>query len=62
MQRSSERMLTSHVGSLARPHDLLEIMREKEHGRPYDPQRFAEMVREAVSGATCRSTQGRWRR
>jgi 5-methyltetrahydropteroyltriglutamate--homocysteine methyltransferase len=49
MQRSSERILTTHVGSLARPHDLLEMMREKEHGRPYDPQRFAELVREAVS-------------
>jgi methionine synthase II (cobalamin-independent) len=41
--------LTTHVGSLARPHDLLELMREKEHGRPYDPQRFAGLVREAVS-------------
>ena len=49
MQRSSERILTTHVGSLARPHDLLEVMREKEHGRPYDPQRFAELVGEAVS-------------
>jgi 5-methyltetrahydropteroyltriglutamate--homocysteine methyltransferase len=50
MQRSSERILTTHVGSLARPDDLLEMMREKEHGRPYDPDRFAERVREAVSG------------
>ena len=49
MQRSSERILTTHVGSLARPHDLLETMREKEHGRPYDPQRFADLVCEAVS-------------
>ena len=48
MQRSSERILTTHVGSLARPHDLLEVMREKEHGRPYDPARFTEMVTEAV--------------
>jgi 5-methyltetrahydropteroyltriglutamate--homocysteine methyltransferase len=54
MQRSSERILTTHVGSLARPHDLLETMREKEHGRPYDPQRFAEMVREAVSDVVSR--------
>src|SRR5580700_1124445 len=48
MQRSTERILTTHVGSLARPHDLLELMREKEHGQPYDPQRFDELVREAV--------------
>src|SRR6202035_5283573 len=48
MQRSAERILSTHVGSLARPHDLLEMMREKEHDRPYDPVRFAEMVRDAV--------------
>jgi 5-methyltetrahydropteroyltriglutamate--homocysteine methyltransferase len=48
MQRSSERILTTHVGSLARPHDLLEVMREKEHGRPYDPARFAAMISDAV--------------
>src|SRR6266481_3078275 len=48
MQCSSERVLPTHVGSLARPHDLLEVMREKEHGRPYDPARFTEMVTEAV--------------
>jgi 5-methyltetrahydropteroyltriglutamate--homocysteine methyltransferase len=48
MRRSTERMLTTHVGSLARPHALLETMREKEHGRPYDTERYAEQVREAV--------------
>src|SRR5579859_7642850 len=48
MQRSTERILSTHVGSLARPHDLLEVMREKEHGRPYDAARFTEMVTEAV--------------
>jgi 5-methyltetrahydropteroyltriglutamate--homocysteine methyltransferase len=48
MQRSTERILSTHVGSLARPHDLLEMMREKEHDRPYDPARFAELVSEAV--------------
>ena len=44
MQRSTERILSTHVGSLARPHDLLEVMREKEHGRPYDHARFTEMI------------------
>src|ERR1700674_1407050 len=48
MQRSTERILTTHVGSLARPHDLLEMMREKEDGRPYNPVRFAELISEAV--------------
>src|SRR6201991_4474716 len=57
MQRSSERILTTHVGSLARPHDLLEVMREKEHGRTYDPARFTEMVTEAVRDVVRRQAE-----
>jgi 5-methyltetrahydropteroyltriglutamate--homocysteine methyltransferase len=49
MQRSTDRILSTHVGSLARPHDLLEMMREKEHGRAYDPGAFAARVSEAVA-------------
>src|ERR1700677_70032 len=56
MQRSTERILTTHVGSLARPHDLLEMMREKEHDRPYDPARFAELVSDAVLDVVRRQT------
>ena len=48
MQRSTQRILATHVGSLARPPGLLEVMREKEHGRPYDPAAFDDMVRDAV--------------
>src|ERR1700730_452252 len=54
MQRSSEHMLTTHVGSLARPHHLLEMMREKEHGRPYDPVRFAGLISAAVRDVVAR--------
>src|SRR5215472_5901148 len=57
MQRSTERILTTHVGSLARPHDLLEAMREKEHGRPYDPARFTEMVTAAVRDVVRRQAE-----
>ena len=48
MKRSLERMLTTHVGSLARPPALLETMREKENGRPYDHALFERQVRDAV--------------
>jgi 5-methyltetrahydropteroyltriglutamate--homocysteine methyltransferase len=49
MQRSTERILATHVGSLARPRDLLETMREKEHGRPYDAEGFGKQVGAAVA-------------
>lgn len=43
-----DRILTTHVGSLARPRSLLETMREKEHGRLYDRDLFERQVEEAV--------------
>ena len=54
MQRSSERILTTHVGSLARPHDLLEVMRDKEHGRPYDHDGYVKRVTTAVADVVAR--------
>src|SRR5579859_243139 len=54
MQRSSQRILTTNVGSLARPRDLLDVMREKEHGRPYDHAAFATLVKTAVGDAVRR--------
>ena len=49
MKRSTERILTTHAGSLARPADLLEMMRAKEEGRPCDAGAFTERVHTAVS-------------
>ncbi len=49
MKRSTDRILTSHAGSLARPLDLLEMMREKVNGRPYDEAAFAARARSAVA-------------
>jgi 5-methyltetrahydropteroyltriglutamate--homocysteine methyltransferase len=48
MKRSTERILTTHVGSLARPHPLLELMRAKVGGQPYDMAEFAHQSRDAV--------------
>ena len=49
MKRSTERILTTHAGSLARPPDLLEMMRVKESDQPYDHAAFAGQVRTAVA-------------
>src|SRR5437763_14468426 len=49
MKRSTERILTTHAGSLARPPDLLEMMRVKELDQPYDYAAFAGRVRSAVA-------------
>lgn len=57
MKRSTDRILTTHVGSLARPAGLLETMREKEHGRPYDHDLFDRQVRDAVAGVVRREAE-----
>jgi 5-methyltetrahydropteroyltriglutamate--homocysteine methyltransferase len=49
MKASTDRILTTHAGSLARPTDLLEMMRAKEAGRPYDHEAFAARVSTAVA-------------
>jgi 5-methyltetrahydropteroyltriglutamate--homocysteine methyltransferase len=57
MRRSSDRILTTHVGSLARPRDLLEVMREKEHGRPYDVDGYTGRVAAAVAEVVDRQVE-----
>jgi 5-methyltetrahydropteroyltriglutamate--homocysteine methyltransferase len=49
MKRSTHRILTSHAGSLARPLELLEVMREKVNGRPYDTKAWAALTKSAVA-------------
>ncbi len=49
MQLSTDRILTTHVGSLPRPDDLFEIMLAKMDGQPVDETAYAERVRRAVA-------------
>ena len=48
MKQSTDRILTTHVGSLARPHSLLDIMKEREHDRPYDAEALDREIADAV--------------
>jgi 5-methyltetrahydropteroyltriglutamate--homocysteine methyltransferase len=48
MMRSTDRILTTHVGSLPRPPDLLAMLRARERGEPEDAAAFAARVRSAV--------------
>src|SRR5262245_44160841 len=49
MNRSTERFLTTHTGSLPRPDDLIRMMYAKEEGVPIDRAALAERVRTAVA-------------
>ena len=48
MQRSNDRILTTHVGSLPRPDDLFELMLARMDGKPIDEAAYAARVRKAV--------------
>src|SRR5438128_1516050 len=47
MQRSTERILTTHTGSLPRPPDLVEMIRAREQGESVDAAAFAARTRSA---------------
>jgi len=48
MKHSSERILTTHVGSLPRPDDVMDFLTAKETGEPYDRAAFDSCMRRAV--------------
>jgi 5-methyltetrahydropteroyltriglutamate--homocysteine methyltransferase len=48
MKRSTDRILTTHGGSLPRPNDLAHMMYDKLDGKPLDENRLKARVKEAV--------------
>src|SRR5215469_10173473 len=51
MVRSTDKILVTHCGSLARPKDLLDLMKAKVDGKPYDRDSYAKLVRSSVAAA-----------
>jgi len=49
MKRSTDRILTTHCGSLPRPKDLLDLMKARCSGEPCDQEVYAGRVRSAVA-------------
>ena len=49
MTGSSDRILTSHVGSLVRPDDLLAFIEKQQDGKPYDAAAYEDCLRRSVA-------------
>src|SRR5581483_10636458 len=49
MKRSTERILTTHVGSLPRPQDVTEFLFAQDRGDNYDPAQFDSTIRRGVA-------------
>jgi 5-methyltetrahydropteroyltriglutamate--homocysteine methyltransferase len=48
MKRSDSRIITTHVGSLPRPADLIPVLQLKDDGREYDKELYTRRVAESV--------------
>src|ERR1700744_2326946 len=48
LQQNTDRIQTTHIGSLPRPHALLDVMKAKYAGQPYNQTTYAAMLAEAV--------------
>lgn len=57
MKHSTDRILTTHVGSLIRPADLQDFLRAKQGGKPYDEQGFQACLTRSVGEVVQRQAQ-----
>jgi len=54
MKLSTDRILTTHVGSLPRPQPVVDMLFRKERGEPYDAAEFERTMKQAVVEAVAR--------
>jgi 5-methyltetrahydropteroyltriglutamate--homocysteine methyltransferase len=57
MQRSTDRILTTHVGSLIRPSTLQEFLRAKQGGKLFDVNAYDKCLTESVAGVVRRQAE-----
>jgi 5-methyltetrahydropteroyltriglutamate--homocysteine methyltransferase len=49
IQQNTDRIQTTHIGSLPRPHAVLDLMKAKLNGQPYDHKLYDETIAKAVA-------------
>jgi 5-methyltetrahydropteroyltriglutamate--homocysteine methyltransferase len=49
LQNNTDRIQTTHIGSLPRPHDLLDLMKAKLNKQPYDENKYQAVLTRAVA-------------
>jgi 5-methyltetrahydropteroyltriglutamate--homocysteine methyltransferase len=57
MKRSTDRILTSHVGSLIRPPELIEFLRAQQERRPVDAAAFDACLKQSVKDIVRRQAE-----
>jgi 5-methyltetrahydropteroyltriglutamate--homocysteine methyltransferase len=57
MRQSTDRIITTHVGSLARPPAILDVLHAQVRGEPVDEAAFASTVKQAVADSVRRQAE-----
>src|ERR1051325_8697531 len=57
MKRSTDRILTTHVGSLIRPPELLEFFAVRHAGKPYDKAAYAKCLKDCVAAVVRKQSE-----
>jgi 5-methyltetrahydropteroyltriglutamate--homocysteine methyltransferase len=57
VQQNTDHIQTTHIGSLPRPHDLLDLMKAKYAGKPYDEGRLNCVLTQAVADCVRRQVE-----
>jgi 5-methyltetrahydropteroyltriglutamate--homocysteine methyltransferase len=57
MKTSTDRILTTHVGSLPRPAALRELLVKKDQGQPHDKAELSRLTKDAVAGIVRRQAE-----
>jgi 5-methyltetrahydropteroyltriglutamate--homocysteine methyltransferase len=57
LQQNVDRIRTTHIGSLPRPHDLLDLMKAKFNGLAYDEKLYTATITKSVAEAVRRQVE-----
>ena len=49
LQQNTDRIQTTHIGSLPRPHVLLDLLKAKHGGQPFDQAKFEALLADCVA-------------
>jgi 5-methyltetrahydropteroyltriglutamate--homocysteine methyltransferase len=57
IQQNTDRIQTTHIGSLPRPHDLLDVMKAKYNGKPFDQKEYDALLTKSVSDSVRKQSE-----
>jgi 5-methyltetrahydropteroyltriglutamate--homocysteine methyltransferase len=57
IQNNADRIQTTHIGSLPRPHDLLDLMKAKLNRQPYDEKAYQALLAKSVADSVRRQAE-----